>query len=345
MATKQSRRPIQDSTIGISLNGQWLGRYTGSAPGFLMVNLDDREDHFEGTAFITPDSAPPVFIPTTVAFIKTPDKAMTLAMNKLQLYAFNPRTNLIDTVENVRAIAQGVDLPRVADVKGELRDDGLFLNWTTDFGLQGSAVLPRSLASMPSEYQPMKFSWKQFKAYFSKLQGHSHIFRGQSTRARLRSRFHRTGRADLSSFIKEDIATLHKRLSARTRHVFRLEVPDENGAFFNLVQHHGYPTPLLDWTHSPYVAAFFAYRKITSARARSAKRNEKVRIFVFDKEKWHEDYNQVFLANGPLPHLTIAEFIAIDDERMVPQQAVSSITNIDDIESYVRSKEVELIFP
>lgn len=33
------------------------------------------------------------------------------------------------------------------------------------------------------------------------------------------------------------------------------------------------------------------------------------------------------------------EFIAIDNERMIPQQSISSLTNIDDIEAYIRLLE------
>jgi hypothetical protein len=33
------------------------------------------------------------------------------------------------------------------------------------------------------------------------------------------------------------------------------------------------------------------------------------------------------------------EFIAIDNERLTPQQSISSVTNVDDIETYIRSKE------
>jgi hypothetical protein len=35
------------------------------------------------------------------------------------------------------------------------------------------------------------------------------------------------------------------------------------------------------------------------------------------------------------------EFLAIENERLVPQQAATTITNIDDIEKYVCSREAE----
>lgn len=37
--------------------------------------------------------------------------------------------------------------------------------------------------------------------------------------------------------------------------------------------------------------------------------------------------------------MSIAEFSAIENERLIPQQAVSMVTNIDDIESYIQEVE------
>ena len=34
-------------------------------------------------------------------------------------------------------------------------------------------------------------------------------------------------------------------------------------------------------------------------------------------------------------------FLAIENERVIPQQAVTTVTNIDDIELYIKSKELE----
>ena len=129
------------------------------------------------------------------------------------------------------------------------------------------------------------------------------------------------------------------RLSARTKHVFNLQLPDENGAFFTLVQHHGYPTPLLDWTYSPYVAAFFAYRRISNEQAAKAEPGARVRIHVFDQAQWQADWPQPLQILSAWLYVSVGEFLAIENERMIPQQAASTVTNVDDIEAYVRSKE------
>ena len=65
----------------------------------------------------------------------------------------------------------------------------------------------------------------------------------------------------------------------------------------------------------------------------------KVRIHVFDQAQWKNDLNQVVLLLFARLHVSIGEFLAIENERMIPQQAASTITNVDDIETYIRSNE------
>ncbi|MFC4308211.1 FRG domain-containing protein [Steroidobacter flavus] len=46
--------------------------------------------------------------------------------------------------------------------------------------------------------------------------------------------------------------------------------------FMAYLRHHGFPSPLLDWSRSPYVAAFFAFQPLTGS-------SDRVAIFVYQE--------------------------------------------------------------
>jgi hypothetical protein len=319
------------------MNGQWIGDYTGSSAGKIIANIDERSLYFQGVAhLLASDTCAPSM---TVSF-RTNNKNPDFRFSTSQMQPINPFSGFTEPWENIqRFYEHNVCLPKSLDAQGSWNDHTLSLSWITDTRISGNCTLPRSKADQPSELVPEEKEWESFKEHVNRLEGRRFLFRGQNKPWRMRTSFHRTGRADIIRFVNEDIQALHRHLSARTKHVFNLDIGNENGAFFNLVQHHGYPTPLLDWTYSPYVAAFFAYRSISKEKAAEAAPEEKVRILVLDEVQWKSDWRQIPSLMGADLNLSIQEFIAIENERMIPQQAASTLTNIDDVESYILSKE------
>jgi hypothetical protein len=113
-------------------------------------------------------------------------------------------------------------------------------------------------------------SWDDFRHHVEAEKFHGWAFRGQRNDAPLFTSlsryFRRFGiRPEAWPLLEERILRIFRRKS----HHYLEHVPDQNDSFewLALMQHHGAPTRLLDFTWSPYVAAFFALEQATGPAA------------------------------------------------------------------------------
>lgn len=204
--------------------------------------------------------------------------------------------------------------------------------WTShDDGTVGTVVLNRMWRTEPAAPTHTFNDWFSYKQWADNYVGAGCAFRGQ-VHQRLMSSFHRTGRVDLVRYLSNDLPQFADHVDTLTGRNYDLHQPEDLGAVLGLAQHHGFPTPLLDWTDSPYVAAYFAFAQVVE----NATPPPTVRVYRLSSHTVKEGLGRPINFASTVLATVAYRPTSRGNARLLHQQGLFTFSNVADAETMLR---------